>query len=292
VTCALLDRVSTAVARASGGAQIPEMKATRNNFYLTGPPPAKGTPAGEIQSNPLDKLEYVWIPPGTFLMGCVPDDTNCQKDELPRHKVTIGKGFWMGRIEVDVAAYQSYVNNNKKTRKITMPKPPQSYKSGWDNDSLPMVKVTWEEAQAFCNTSGGRLPTEAEWEHAARTGKDGLKYAWGEALSRDKANFEGSGGHDVWLDVAPTHKFDPNAWNLYDMSGNVWEWCSDWYDAAYYGQSGEAVDPPGPATGKEHVKRGGAYNSAEKQLRLSMRAKYSNSDNNTGFRCVVQNWPK
>jgi sulfatase modifying factor 1 len=283
----LFEKVRSMVSEATGGAQVPAITTQLGrDFYLTGPPPRiiAGPKPGEARQNPLDKQEYVWIPPGQFTMGCVPDDPRCEPDEKPRHKVTISKGFWMGRTEVEVGTYKTYAS----IRHLKMPKPPQAFKNGWNDESRPMAEVSWDDATAFCKYAGGRLPSEAEWEYAARSGVEGQIFSWGKALSREKANFFGTGGHDIWDGPSPVRKFDPNAWNLYDMSGNVWEWCLDWYDAAYYGKSPE-VDPPGAPSAKDHVKRGGSHQSAENELRLSIRRHFSGGDNNTGFRCVVEN---
>jgi formylglycine-generating enzyme required for sulfatase activity len=92
--------------------------------------------------------------------------------------------------------------------------------------------------------------------------------------------------NDIWDNTSPARKFEPNNWKLYDMSGNVWEWCGDWFDANYYGVSPEA-DPPGPEKGTDHVKRGGSYYSEEKEERVSVRRFSHATDNNTGFRCVL-----
>ncbi|HYW41637.1 MAG TPA: SUMF1/EgtB/PvdO family nonheme iron enzyme [Bryobacteraceae bacterium] len=287
----LFQQVRLAVSQNTDEAQVPVVNSLLSRpFYLTGVPKKEvaALPAGDISSNSMDKQEYVWIPPGTFQMGCVPGDSKCRPDESPRHKVTISKGYWMGRTEVEIATYKTYVSMNKG---VKMPKAPQNYRMGWNNESQPMVEVTQQDAAAFCKWAGGRLPTEAEWERAARAGVEGGKLAWGDALSHDKANYFGTGGHDIWEDVSPVRKFDPNAWKLYDMSGNVWEWCSDWYDPGYYAKSPEA-DPTGPPTGKDRVKRGGSFHSQENELRLSYRAFHNDRDNNTGFRCVLDNPPK
>jgi formylglycine-generating enzyme required for sulfatase activity len=174
-----------------------------------------------------------------------------------------------------------------------MPNAPQE-NPHWNKTDLPIVKVTPEEAGQFCHWGGGRLPTEAEWEYAARAGLDALIYPWGNSLTTKNANYAGAKG-SAWDRMAPVKQFDPNTWGLYDMAGNVWEWCADWYDREYYGHSPKE-DPPGPASGQEHVKRGGSFDSAEKELRTSIRHrwhtyKWPASDNNTGFRCVVDQLP-
>jgi formylglycine-generating enzyme required for sulfatase activity len=242
--------------------------------------------------NRTDRQEYVWIPPGKFLMGCVPADQRCEETEKPRHPVAISKGFWLGATEVDVNAYQRYVEQDSRNRK--MPTAPD-----WDRrrriTNHPITGASWQEAVDFCAWAGGRLPTEAEWEYAARAGRDGEIYPLNDENSREKANFIGTKGNDRFHNTAPVKSFDPNVWGLYDMAGNVWEWCSDLWDPGYYSKS-PPVDPKGPAAGgddqAEHVARGGSwYSDAQKHLRISIREHYSRGGNIVGFRCVLDNAP-
>jgi sulfatase modifying factor 1 len=148
----------------------------------------------------------------------------------------------------------------------------------------PITEVTWEEANQFCEWTGGRLPTEAEWEYAARAGKAEINPSLEE--SRDKANFAGTSGNDTYVNTAPVKSFDPNEFDLYDMSGNVWEWCKDGFSKTYFASS-PASDPQGPAEFKGHVVRGGSWDSDRKEyLRISYRTSMTRS-NKVGFRCVL-----
>ena len=257
---------------------------------------------GQVKAHLKNELAYVWIPPGTFSMGCVPGDGDCDVIEEPRHRVTITKGFWMGRTEVTVRAYKRFA---RKTKRKMPPEPrvtafnslslgaksiADRFESGpGKKEDRPIVNVTWEEAQAFCYLSGGRLPTEAEWEYAARGGKDGLVYPWGDTLTHEYANYGGAVGSDQWRYTAPVASFPATGFGLHDVIGNVWEWCADWVDGNYYLKSPE-TDPTGPASGEERVARGGSWGFGPRYLRLSARvmARPDSRGDNIGFRCVQE----
>jgi sulfatase modifying factor 1 len=282
------------VIRRTGQRQIPFVNSVivTEGFYfhppVVKPPPPEVSPTVIVQrvdtvpTNPRDREEYVFILPGKFKMGCVPADTRCEANEKPQHEVTIGKGFWLGRTEVEVSSFQRFAEGNK----LKMPRAP-TYNSGWKTTNYPMVLVAWDQARAFCAWTGGRLPTEAEWEYAARGGVADEVYPLNDENSRDKANFYGKRGNDRFEEAAPVRSFDANPFNLFDMAGNVWEWAEDWFSPAYYAES-PASDPHGPATGKEHVVRGGSFESDPKQhLRLSFRRSQGGAAYHVGFRCVL-----
>jgi formylglycine-generating enzyme required for sulfatase activity len=230
--------------------------------------------AGTLRENPKDGLKYVWIPPGTFMMGCSPGDSECEDDEKPAHRVTITKGFWIGQTEVTVAAYKRFAAATGKY----MPAPPRE-NPGWANVNMPVVYAIWTDSRGYCQWVGGRLPTEAEWEYAARGGSTEARYSPLDEVAWYTDNSRG-GPHDIAQKRA-------NAFGLYDMLGNVWEWVSDWYDDRYY-QKSPSQDPAGPSSGAYRVVRGGAWYSVPSSVRLSGRDNNDPVDrnHNIGFRCV------
>jgi len=264
---------------------------TTQPFRFTDPPPppkvVEAKPVDEFISkdrvNARDRQAYLYIPAGKFLMGCAAGDEKCEDHEKPQHEVTISKAFWMGETEVQVEAYQKFVDTATPKRK--MPRAPIEHK-GWSQTNLPMAGLPPEDGEAFCKWVGGRLPTEAEWEYAARGGKANEIVPMNAETARDKANFSGKQGNDRFEQVAPVRQFDPNGFGLFDMSGNLWEFTSDFYSKTYFAESGK-VDPTGPATGKERAVRGGSWFSDPAQhLRISFRNK-GTGGNIVGFRCVI-----
>ena len=232
-----------------------------------------------------DRQEYAYIPPGKFLMGCAKNDATCEEREKPQHQVTVTQGFWMGVTEATIDAYSRWVDEDPKTRK--KPGAPL-WNPKWKDTSLPMVQVTWEQANTFCQWAGGRLPTEAEWEYVARAGKENERFPLNSENSREKANFYGKKGNDKYEVGAPPKKFDPDKlYGIFDMAGNVWEWTADYFGETYF-QTSPEKDPTGPGAGKDRVIRGGSYDSAaEKHLRLSFRKGYGKPWDNIGFRCLL-----
>ena len=230
-----------------------------------------------VGKKPEDGLEYVHIPPGSFQMGCVPGDREGADDEKPPHRVDISQGFWISRGPVTVRAYRLFAEATRPA----MPLAP-AFNIDWEKEDHPIVNVSWEDAAAYCEWAGGRLPTEAEWEYAARGGKGGLKYPWGDEISQLDANYGGNVGGTSAVGSYPANRF-----GLHDMAGNVWEWVVDWGDEDYYKNSPTA-DPQGPESGKARVLRGGAWSFDSVDLRVSVRNSYrpDDWDYSFGFRCA------
>ena len=263
-----------------------------------------GESKGEVRVNPKDGLKYVRIPPGSFQMGCSPGDTQCPDAEKPPHQVTITKGFWLGQTEVPVGAYKRFA---AATGGQMPPEPVwgRPLNPSWRDAAMPIVDVTWDDAQAYCSWAGGRLPTEAEWEYAARAGSTGARYrdldevAWyagnsgrqqldseriwkeGDVNYGKRLNENGNGIHEVGQKPA-------NGFGLYDVLGNVSEWVNDWYDEKYY-QSSPSQDPGGPASGHDRVDRGGSWKDYSGDVYVSGRERSTLGyrGTNVGVRCVA-----
>ena len=200
------------------------------------------------------KLEMVLVPAGKFKMGS-PASEKERSDNETQHEVTLTTPFYMGKYEVTQEQYEAVMGNN-----------PSAFDKG---AKLPVTGVSWNDCQEFIKklndkTKGGyRLPTEAEWEYACRAGTS-TAYSFGDKITPKEANSLFS---KIDKPVA-VGSYKPNAFGLYDMHGNVWEWCEDW-KADY--PAGAATDPMGPATGSSRVLRGGSFNFAPSLARSSQR---------------------
>ena len=267
--------------------------------------------------------EMVWIPAGKFTMG----SNDGARDELPLHDVRV-RGFFMDKTEVTNAQFAQFVEatghvtaaewtpDSGESREAggrvfhpTMgwrhvpganwrhPEGPQSDIAG--REKFPVVQVSWDDASAYARWAGKRLPTEAEWEYAARGGIMHAAYVWGTELrpgGRWQANILpareqlGHGADGELTGLLPAGSFAANHYGLVDMAGNASEWCADWYGADFYEKSAHA-DPIGPAAGDMRMVRGGSYLSSETNgagyrpgARMKAAPEYTASD--LGFRCV------
>ena len=247
-----------------GGASGPEGLSPSQRQARPSSLRAGGRPGGGI------KLRLVLIPSGEFMMGSPSSEKQRGYDESPQHRVKITKPFYMGVYEVTQAQYQQVMGKNP------------SWFKGTDN---PVDCVSWIDAMEFClllSSEVGvevRLPTEAEWEYACRAGTT-TPFHTGETISTDQANYDGDytygngrKGVDRRRRTVAVGSFAPNAWGLYDMHGNVWEWCQDWYAEDYYNKSPEE-DPQGPATGKYRVLCGGCWFLIPRYCRSASRFKH------------------
>ncbi|MDP6417351.1 MAG: formylglycine-generating enzyme family protein, partial [Gammaproteobacteria bacterium] len=204
------------------------------------------------------------IPAGSFEMG---DHLDNMGNALPVHTVEL-EAFYMDIYEVTVGQFKRFAEESG-----------YAYQGNWQDvasrsptDEHPMILVTWNDATAYAEWVGKRLPTEAEWEYAARGGLIGKRYPWGDDITHDDANYAGAGVKDKWGTTAPVGSFEPNGYGLYDMAGNVWEFCEDWY-----------------SEDKEYrVLRGGSWFNIPNYLRAALRFFNNPSDtlNLLGFRCV------
>jgi formylglycine-generating enzyme required for sulfatase activity len=218
----------------------------------------------------------VTVDAGTWMMGCnQAADSQCITDELPYHAVTISR-FEIDETEVTQSAYSVCVDDGACT-------PPSDSYDPAATPELPIVYVDWDQATAFCRYAHERLPTEAEWELAAR-GPDGRTYPWGDAAPDcDLANLAGCGDA---IEPVGTHPAGASYYGALDMAGNVMEWVADYYDAAYYATSPPS-DPQGPTTGTQRTKRGGSFLGDSQTVRVSYRAEgFPVGLANLGFRCA------
>jgi formylglycine-generating enzyme required for sulfatase activity len=239
--------------------------------------------------------EMILIPGGSYRMGSydAPDGMPIYGDELPDHVVSVD-GFYMDTYEVTNKQYEAFMVATGHTAPLYW------NDLRFNNQNNPVVGVTWNDAVAYCVWAGKRLPTEAEWEMAARGGQVSREFPWGNLLdpdSRRYANYAGIGGPDVWYDTSPVRSFAPNDYGLFDMIGNAYEWCSDYYDFSYYTVS-ETNNPKGPTVPPTdrvtRVLRGGSCYDGffPSYLRSATRYSYDpetieTKDAIIGFRCAM-----
>jgi formylglycine-generating enzyme required for sulfatase activity/predicted Ser/Thr protein kinase len=247
-------------------------------------PPNPTIPALSISStqvSSIDGMVLMYIPKGEFQMGSAEGDN----DEAPVHTVYLD-AYWMDQTEVTNAMYLKCVTAGS----CDLPHNIENYNNSSYADH-PVVYVSWYDAQEYCQWAGRRLPTEAEWEKAARGDLIRKKYPWGDEApvctpgAQNGAQYSSCDGQ-----IVPVKTFSPNGYGLFDMAGNVWEWVIDRYQDDYY-TSSPANNPLGPASGEARVLRGGGWSSSESYLRVAYRDSYFNlvsGLNDVGFRCVVE----
>ncbi len=235
---------------------------------------------GEVRVDPRTGMAFVRIPAGEFDMGSNESDA-----EKPIHRVRLSAPFMLGKYPVTNAEYERFLTASES----------KSLPAYWNSKEFnqpqqPVVGLSWDDAQAFCKWAGCRLPTEAEWEYACRAGTT-TTFHFGNSLSSKQANFDGNypyGGAEKgpYLEkTSPVGSYAPNAFGLYDMHGNVWEWCQDWYGPY---PKGPVTDPKGPRGGEYRVLRGGSWTYYATRLRSACRVSSTPDLRNVsiGFRCV------
>ncbi len=261
-----------------------------------------------IQSNPApgttmtsakDGMVRLYVPAGNFMMGSDKDDRMAGPDEFPQHQVYLD-AFWIDQTEVTNAMFAAFLNeagNQEVDGKtwlnmhVTDPKIIQEAglwqpQAGFENH--PVVNVTWDGAQAYCEWAGRRLPTEAEWEKAAR-GTEGAMYPWGDgAPACELTNFDGADCTLRHTTPAGSYPKGQSPYGALDMSGNVWELVADYYAADYYVNSPKN-NPTGPVEGESHAVRGGSLYVHAYDVRSARRADAlpTSSGSYVGFRCAL-----
>ncbi|MCP4896484.1 MAG: formylglycine-generating enzyme family protein [bacterium] len=242
-------------------------------------PPAQPEP-GEVWVSPFDSAELVWQPPLRYQIGCTTGDRNCHDDERALRWITVN-GFWIERTEVTNDRYRRCV----ETERCEPPRVRVAYDDR-QRGSEPVVGVNWTDARSYAAWAGRRLPSEAEWERAARGQWTDRRYPWGEARYRTRANTFGSTGVDRFERAAPVGSFSRNGWNLFDMAGNVWEWCQDPYLERLSSLPDDGRPYQGEGLGR--VLRGGSWRRSIELSRVSSRT-WEEPDywaDDVGFRTV------
>jgi formylglycine-generating enzyme required for sulfatase activity len=264
---------------------------------------------GILYLNTADGSEMIYVGPGYFEMGS--ESRIAQKHEKPKHRVKVS-GSFISKYEITNAQYHRFFEEFNKKSDANMlhpdatqpglPKPDllprvwktQTDKEQWGKEVQPVVGVTWYDAWSYCKWAGGRLPTEAEWEKAARGPFGEREYPWGKSIDSQKTKYRlPYKTRDVSLSVKQCVS-DVSPYGIVGMAGNVREWCLDWYDADCYVRSGQTSDPTGPKKGVMKVQRGGSWNDEADACRTSARhtAKPELAFEFVGFRLLVPEFEK
>jgi formylglycine-generating enzyme len=247
--------------------------------------------SGDAKENPRDKQRYQWVPPGKLNADCSDQKAACVDTTQP-DRADIKSGYWIGATECTVGAYKRFASVTGRSMPPASKWQDREFNPGWRDNKMPIVNVTWEEAKSFCSWTGGRLPTEVEWEYAARSGDERAQLTAG----LDAAAWDADNSGDTAIDSAGLSKavgekalgaklFDnhngphevgmkePNSRGLYDMLGNVWEWTSGTYNSG----------------GSTLALRGGSWGNVPELVRVTARGQAgpAHRSNSIGFRCVI-----
>ena len=244
--------------------------------------------AGDRMVKTADGIEYAfrWCPPGEFMMGISTDGPGWDDDETPVHEVKLTKGFWLLETQVTQVMWSGVMGEN-----------PSCFKG----DRNPVENVSWDDCQEFCRKLSQKLgqrvklPTEAQWEYACRAGTT-TPFNFGYTLNGDKANCDGRHPYPYGTcaegpylaKTSPVGSYESNAWGLYDMHGNVWEWCSDYYDGDYCSRS-PTCDPENTTVSLYRVRRGGSWDYFAGDCRSAIRSfgEPGRPDKNRGLRVML-----
>jgi formylglycine-generating enzyme required for sulfatase activity len=240
----------------------------------------------------FDARQAISVPAGDFQMGCSPADPSCQDNEKPPHTVYLD-AYDIDRYEVTNARYQGCVEAGvcSPPHELSSHTRPD-YFTNLSYASYPVIKVDWIQADAFCRWEGRRLPTEAEWEKAARGSSDTRLYPWGNQTSDcTRGNFLDAATSTYCVgDTQAVGGYPAGAspYGVMDLVGNAWEWVSDWYQDAYYGSQSTWTNPAGPSSGTLRVSRGGGWLNLSSDIRLTWRGRLDPHYwwNDQGFRCA------
>jgi formylglycine-generating enzyme required for sulfatase activity len=249
-------------------------------YALKAPTPISTFSIGSVEVSEKDDMKLLYVPAGEFTMGSENGDDN----EKPVHVVSLD-AFWIDQTEITNGMYALCVKDGKcdepgSKESLTRP----NYYGEANYNNYPVIFVDWNRAKTYCEWAGRRLPTEAEWEKAAR-GTDGFVYPWGNTTpDKDLLNYKDVIGDTTEVGIYP---MGASPYGALDMAGNVWEWVNDWFAPDYYKNS-PASNPLGPSTGRTHVLRGGSWNLTADLVRSTFRGTHPSEPNlGIGFRCAM-----
>ncbi len=283
VSQAVADYTSTPTSEVISNTPAPEATITPTAVFTA--TPTAESPAGAEAINLKTGAVMVYVPSGDFMMGSDFHESN----ESPAHKVYLD-GFWIGKTEVTNAMYQLCIEDGACVL------------NDWQDEYLyddaysdyPAASFSWKQADNYCQWAGGYLPSEAQWEKAAR-GTDGRTYPWGEGTELKYAQYADVDNdyYEPYHTRVGSYPEGVSPYGLFDMAGNVAEYVADWYDSGYYSISSE-IDPKGPEEGLERVVRGGFFNSSEDSIRVTRRSSAfprEPQNDQVGFRCAISQLP-